>query len=140
MQISIAPCSDLFLCSCSDGIPIVLLSYIFFVVMSLSILNLSLSFCAFLLLHRCSYLLLLLDLFFFTSFFVFLFIGTGLSLSLSIGVSPSSSLPLSIELSFALSVELLAALSVELSLEFLPSPGSVEFVPRLRFFLARFRT
>ena len=140
MQISIAPCSDLFLCSCSDGIPIVLLSYIFCVVTSLSFLKLSRSFCVFLLLHRCSYLLLLLDLFFFTSFFVFLFIGTGLSLSLSIGVSPSSSLPLSIELSFALSVELSVALSVELSLEFFLSPGSVGFVPRLRSFLARFRT
>ena len=148
MQISIAPCSDLFLCSCTDGIPIVLLSYIFCVVTSLSFLQLSCSFCLFLLSFRCSYNLLLLDFFFSTSFFFLLFIGIdftlllgiGLSLSLSIGTSLSSLLPLSIELSLALSVKLSVALSVELLLEFLPSPGSVEFVPRLRFFLARFRT
>ena len=160
MQISIAPCSDIFLCSCTNRIPIVLLSYIFCVVMSHSFLKLSRSFCFFLLLFCCSYLLLLLDFLFFTFFFFLLFIGIALTLSLVIGLSLllsirtslSSFLLLSIELLFVLSiklsfvflVKLLLAISVKLLLEFLllsvPSTGLVEPVPRLSLFLARFRT
>ena len=149
MQILIAPCSDLFLCSYNNGIPIVLLSYVFCVVTSLSFLKLSSSFCFSLLLFRCSYLLLLLDFFFFTFFFFFffffflLFIGldlslslsTGLSLLLSIGSSLSSLLPLSL----ALSLKLLLKRLLQFSLS-VPSTGLVGLVPRLFFFLERFLT